>query len=111
MSAQEESIYAELDRLGDIFAKAKANRVYLHEFRKTKKALLMKQAAVGDVKMSAANQERDAYAHPEYQELLEGLKSATEYEEATRYQIETIRMKFEAWRSKRSTERAEMGLR
>ena len=107
----EESIYAELDRLGEIFADQKAERVYLHEFRKSKKAILMKAAAVSDPKMSAASQEREAYAHPEYLELLMGLREATAKEVKTAHQIKIIEMKFEAWRSKKATARAEMNLR
>ena len=49
------------------YAKAKAERIYLEEFRKTKKALLMKVAMEAGYE-SAAAQEREAYAHPEYQE-------------------------------------------
>ena len=89
----EESIYAELDRLGEMFAAAKANRVYLAEFRKSKKAILMRAAAVDNPKMSAANQERDAYAHPEYLELLEGLQVATHKEVLTAQKIKIIEMK------------------
>lgn len=104
----EESIYDEMGKLASVMAEAKANRVYLTEFRKSKKALLMKEA---DQKLSAVAQEREAYAHPEYQELLEGLKIATKHEELTRYKLKIIEMKFEAWRSKKSTARAEMNLR
>jgi hypothetical protein len=54
------------------FAVAKSQRIYLEEYRKTKKALLMKDAMTKGFD-SAVSQEREAYAHPEYQELLEGL--------------------------------------
>jgi len=45
------------------YAKAKSQRVYLEEFRKTKKALLMKEALSSGIEAANA-QEREAYAHP-----------------------------------------------
>lgn len=54
------------------FAEAKAQRIYLEEFRKTKKALLMNQC---DEKAVNAR-EQYAYSHTEYQELLSGLRAA-----------------------------------
>ena len=111
MSDQVESIYAELNRLGGIYAEAKAKRVYLTEFRKSKKAILMKQVMVEDPSISAAKAEVEAYAHRDYVSLLEGLQAAVEFEEASKHKVDVIRMQFESWRSKRSTERAEMGLR
>jgi len=44
------------------FAEAKAQRVYLEEFRKSKKALLMGQS---DAK-TAVEREQYAYSNPEY---------------------------------------------
>ena len=58
------------------FAKAKANRVYIEEFRKSKKAILIQLS--GQKVISA--QERDAYAHDEYVELLDALREAVEIE-------------------------------
>jgi predicted acyltransferase (DUF342 family) len=47
------------------FGEAKAQRVYLEEFRKSQKALLMKDAL--EMGFEAANaQEREAYASPVY---------------------------------------------
>jgi len=106
---RDEAIYQKMDDLGAKYAEAKANRVHLHEFRKSKKAILMKQFE--SKYPSAAAQEREAYAHDEYVELLEGLKAATEIEELAKNKLEIIKMQFEAWRSKKATERTEMGLR
>ena len=103
-----ENIYAEMAKLSAILAEATANRVYLSEFRKSKKALLMKAS---DQKLSAVAQEREAYAHEEYQELLRGLQAATEHEVLARHKLKIIEMRFEAWRSKKATARAEMNLR
>ena len=60
------------------YAKAKAERIYLEEFRKTKKALLMKVAMEAGYE-SAAAQEREAYAHPDYQVLLKGRQDQENY--------------------------------
>ena len=85
------------------YSKAKAQRVYLEEFRKTKKALLMKDAMA---KYEAANaQEREAYAHPEYQELLKGLQEAIEIEEELKWKLEAAKMRFQAWQTESANNR------
>ena len=63
-------------RTAPMYAQAKANRVYLEEFRKSKKALLMK----GSGESAIGAQEREAYAHADYLQLLEGLREAVEKE-------------------------------
>ena len=88
------------------YAKAKAQRVYLEEFRKSKKALLMKEAML---KFEAVNaQEREAYSHPGYQELLKGLAAAIEIEEELKWKLEAARMRVDCWRTEESTKRMEM---
>lgn len=110
MSEQPEiNIFKALDFIRDnstAFAKAKAERIYLEEFRKTKKAMLMKLAEVEGAKASAT-QERDAYAHPEYLQLLDALKTAVEEEERLRWMIIAAQAKVEVWRSLGANQRAE----
>ena len=89
-----------------LYAKAKANRVYLMEFRKSKKAILMKIAQADGYNTTAA-QEREAYAHDDYLELLQGIKSAVEQEELFRYQMKAAELKVDVWRSKESSRRSE----
>jgi hypothetical protein len=85
------------------FAKAKSERVYLEEFRKSKKALLMGQSGE-----SAANaQERYAYAHAEYLALLEGLKAAVEVEERLRWDLIAAQARVEIWRTESANNRAQ----
>ncbi len=85
-------------------AKAKSQRVYLEEFRKSKKALLMKEAMLQ--KIEAANaQEREAYAHPEYLELLNGLAAAIEAEETLKWRMEAARLRVEIWRTESANNR------
>lgn len=83
------------------FAKAKAERVYLEEFRKSKKALLMKSSP----ESSGIAQERDAYAHPEYLELLNGLKEAVQVEEKLRWDLIAAQARVEIWRTESANNR------
>lgn len=85
------------------FAKAKAERVYLEEFRKSKKAILMKES----METAIGAQEREAYAHDEYQQLLEGLKAAVEAEEKLRWDLIAAQARVEVWRTEQANARAE----
>ena len=82
-------------------AAAKAQRMYLQEFRKSKKALLM---GVSPGKTSA-EREQYAYAHPEYIELLDGIRVAVEAEEKYRWQMEAASLRVEIWRSQEASNR------
>lgn len=95
-----ESIRAKAEDYG----KAKGDRVYLEEFRRSKKAMLMKDClALG---IEAANaQEREALADPEYHSLLKGLAAAVEKEETLKWELEAARLEIEIWRTKQATER------
>lgn len=84
------------------YAKAKAERVYLEEFRKSKKAVLMKTVA----DLPLGGQEREAYAHPEYIGLLAALKVAVEREEALRWRLVSAQTAIEVWRSQEASNRA-----
>lgn len=88
------------------FAQAKADRIYLEEYRKSLKAILMKKS--GEAAIGA--QERDAYAHPEYVELLKGLREAVEIEEKLRWDLIAAQARVEVWRSQEATNRLETKL-
>jgi hypothetical protein len=90
-------------RHGQRYAKAKAERIYLEEYRKSLKALLMQRSTETAVNA----QERDAYSHPDYRELLNGLKEAVEVEEEIRWGLVAAQARIEVWRSKEATARAE----
>jgi hypothetical protein len=94
---------------GKKYAEAKAQRVYLEQFRKSQKAILMQKAESAGENITA-KQERDAYAHPEYQDLLKGLQIAVEEEERARYGYEAAKLELEVWRTQRADERAAMNL-
>ncbi len=99
-----------LELMCEEYAQAQAQAEHLAEFRKSKKALLMIEAEKAGHKTTAA-QEREAYAHPDYILLLDGLRVATEQALSLRHRIKAIEMRFEAWRTKQATKRAEMNLR
>jgi hypothetical protein len=84
------------------YAKAKAERVYLEEFRKSKKSILMQSH--GDKAIGA--QEREAYAHPEYIGLLAALQVAVEREETLRWRLVACQTSIEIWRSQEASNRA-----
>ena len=88
---------------GKKFAKAKAERIYLEEYRKSLKAILMKRS----VENAIGAQERDAYAHDEYLALLQGLKAAVEVEEELRWALIAAQARVEIWRSQEATNRIE----
>ena len=86
------------------FAQAKAHRVFLEEARKSKKASLMSscdQTVLG-------KQETYAYSHPEYMELLEGLKVAVEEEEKFKWLMAAAQARIEVWKTNQYNTRAEL---
>lgn len=88
----------------DAYGEAKAQRVYLEEFKRSKRALLMKDALLlGEKAVNA--QEREALADPEYLQLLKGLAVAIEREETLRWQIEAAKLDIEIWRTRQASER------
>ena len=88
---------------GKKFAKAKAERIYLEEYRKSLKAILMKRS----LESAIGAQEREAYAHDEYQQLLMGIRAAVEAEEELRWSLVAAQARVEVWRSQEATNRAE----
>ena len=89
-------------------AKAKADTVYLTEFRKSKKAILMAEAQEKGVK---TGQEREtyAYSHPEYLELLTAIREATEISEDLKYRMTIAERRCDIWRTKAANNRKEQG--
>lgn len=83
------------------FAEAKAQRIYLEEFRKTKKALLMNEST----EKAANAREQYAYSHPDYQELLSGLKAAVAIEEDLKWKLEAARLRIKIWKTQSFADR------
>ena len=84
-------------------AKAKSERIYLEEYRKSLKAMLMKQC----METAIGAQEREAYAHADYRALLDGIKEATEIEEKFRWDLIAAQAAIDIWRTEQSNLRAE----
>ncbi len=83
------------------FAKAKAERVYIENYLRSKKSILMSKSSA----KSVAAAEVDAYADPEYIGLLDGLKEAVETEEKLKWMLTSAQLKVEIWRSQEATNR------
>lgn len=88
------------------FASAKHDRVYLEQFRKSKKAILMIEAEKQGIK---TGQEREsyAYAHPDYIALLTALAAAVEKEEYLALIIKGCWAKVDLYRTEQANQRAE----
>jgi hypothetical protein len=84
-------------------AQAKAQRVYLTEFRKSKKALLMAQCQA----KTSAEREQYAYAHEDYLALLGGIKAAIEVEEELSWKLEGAKIRVDIWRSQEASNRSQ----
>ena len=98
---------AELRRIANEYAEAKGRLATLEHYRKSKLAILMKKYQAMGHKTAAA-QEREAYADPEYVEFLQGLGAATEKAEKLRYELELAKLGADLWRTQEATKRAEM---
>ena len=96
----------ELRQTAKKYAIAYAQREYLDEFKKSKLSMLMKSAE-RDGFSTAAAQEREARAHPDYLALLDGLKEATEASEALRWELKIAEIGAEVWRTQQASKRAE----
>lgn len=87
-----------------LYAKAKADRMYLEEFRKSKKAQLMSQAGTEVL----GKQETYAYAHQDYIQILEGIREAVEQEERYRWLMTTAQAKISVWQTEQYNARLEV---
>jgi hypothetical protein len=76
-------------------AKRKAERIYLEEFRKSLKAIIMKE----NITATVSAQERDAYADPRYIAHLETMRMAIKADEKIKFMRVAAEAKIEAWRS------------
>ena len=88
-------------RNSKLYAQAKANVTYLTEFRKTKKALCFQNS----MKTTMAEKEADAYANPEYQAVLEGLREAVERAETLRWMLIAAQARIDVFRTQEASNR------
>ena len=83
------------------YAQAKAQVTYLEEFRKSKKAMLF-SVAVGN---TIADKDNYAYSHPEYLEVLDGLKEAVEKAETLRWMLVAAQARIDVFRTQEASNR------
>ena len=101
----EEEVEKAIDYLRDTAvdaAQARADRIYLEEYRKSLKAMIMSEFAG----LAIGAQERQAYRDQRYVDLLEALKQAVFADEKIRFMRVAASAKIEAWRSQSANQRA-----
>lgn len=86
------------------YAKAKANRIYMDEYRKSLKSQLFFEALEHGQK-TIAEREAYAYAHPSYKAHLVGLNEAVEVEETLRWLLVGAQAKEGVWRTMEASNR------
>jgi hypothetical protein len=87
------------------YGEAKATRVQLEEYRKSKKAML-----ASEEEGSLGAKEMYAYAHADYVALLFQIKEAIAMEEELRWKLEAAKLRVEVWKTEEYTKRVEMKL-
>ena len=99
-----------INKKAEEHANAKSQRIYLEEFRKSKKALLMNEAESSGRK---TGQERESYAysHSDYILLLEGIRAAIQIEEKLRWQLLSAKENINYQNNRNMYAMAEMKLR
>ena len=83
-------------------AQAKAERIYMEEYRKVVKAQIMREA----LSDSLGAQESRAYSESRYIEHLKATREAIERDEYHRWMMIAAQAKIEAWRSQQANMRA-----
>lgn len=84
-------------------AQAKANRIYMEEYRKVVKAQIMREQ--GSIALGA--QEAAAYSDARYEQHLKAMETAIEKDEYNRWMMTAAEAKIEAWRTQQANARAE----
>ena len=85
------------------FAIAKAERVFIENYLRTVKSRLMQNE-----EGTLGNKEAYAYAHPEYEAQLRGLRDATEKEEALKFMLIAAQMRHDTWKTQEYSKRQEL---
>jgi len=89
-----------------LYAKARADRIYMEELRKTIKAELCKKALHHGFEAVNA-QEREAYSDPNYRAHLLAIKQAVEAEEQLRWMLIAAQARIDVWRSIEASNRVQ----
>jgi hypothetical protein len=86
----------------EAYANAKAQVVYLTEYRKTVKAIGFQRS----LKNTMAEKEADAYTTAEYATCVEGLREAVAEAERLRWMLVAAQARVDCWRSMEASNRA-----
>jgi len=86
----------------EAYANAKAQVVYLTEYRKTVKAIGFQRS----LKNTMAEKEADAYTTDEYTSCVEGLREAVAEAERLRWMLVAAQARVDCWRSMEASNRA-----
>tara|TARA_B100002019_G_C21253849_1_gene592725 strand:- start:1417 stop:1770 length:354 start_codon:yes stop_codon:yes gene_type:complete len=101
---------AKMEELSVKFAKAKADRNYLDNYRKTLRAKIALEHSQKGVK-SFQSQTLLAEADDRYLEIIKALHTATRIETQCYWELERIKIQFERWRTIRADYRASMNMK
>jgi hypothetical protein len=83
------------------YGAAKGKVAELETYKSSLKAILMKQS----FETSIGGQEREAYAHADYQNLCVAIGQAVEHAETLKWRLEAAKMRFEAYRTEQASNR------
>jgi hypothetical protein len=83
------------------YGKAKGKVAELETYKSSLKAILMKQS----YETAIGAQEREAYAHVDYQNLCKAIGEAVELAETLKWRLEAAKMRFDAWRTEQASNR------
>ena len=86
----------------EAYALAKAQVVYLTEYRKTVKS----QGILRSLKNTVVEKEADAYTTAEYTSCVEGLREAVAEAERLRWMLVAAQARVDCWRSMEASNRA-----
>lgn len=86
----------------EAYSQAKAQVVYLTEYRKTVKAIGFQRS----LKNTMAEKEADAYTTDEYTSCVEGLREAVAEAERLRWMLVAAQARVDCWRSMEASNRA-----
>lgn len=84
-------------------AKARAQRTYMEEYRKTVKSNIMQR----HLEKPLAAQEREAYASEDYKQHLLAMRDAIEADEYNRWGMVAATATLDAWRTEQANRRGE----
>jgi len=93
-----------LEKMGDRIpaeAKAQSDKEYLENYKHCKKAILMSEC----FEKTNAAKEAYAYRHPEYIEMLQGLKEATYTYVCEKLTREKLKMDVQVWQTTQANNR------